>query len=121
MILAPHRRGLPHTVEGDGSVPAGWLRGETGKGRAIFYWGEVEPFTEFAGFMRDQLRALPNLRPEVHQALQIEKPQEVYWSVLEGGKLAVLNFTGQQVKLRLPGGKPLDVQPYGIAITTAWR
>jgi hypothetical protein len=71
--------------------------------------------------MRDQLRGLPNLRPEVHRALQMEKPQEMYWSVLEGGKLALLNFTDHEAQVRLPGGKTLDVQPYGILITTAWR
>ena len=121
VILAPHRRGLPRTVEGDQSLAAAWQRGETGKGRAIFYLGEVEPFTEYAAFMRDQLRSLPNLRPEVHRALQMEKPQEMYWSVLEGGKLALLNFTDHEAQVRLPGGKTLAVQPYGIMITTAWR
>jgi hypothetical protein len=51
----------------------------------------------------------------------MEKPQEVYWSVLEGGKLALLNFTDHEAQVRLPGGKTLSVQPYGILITTAWR
>jgi hypothetical protein len=69
----------------------------------------------------EQLRGLPQLRPEVHRALQIEKPQEVYWSVLEGGKLALLNFTDHEASVRFPGGNILHVQPYGILMTTSWR
>jgi hypothetical protein len=121
VILAPHKRGLPHTVEGNSSVAEGWQRGNTGKGRAIFFLGEVEPPNDYIDFIREQLRGLPQLRPEVHRALQIDKPQEVYWSVLEGGKLAILNFTDHEAQVRLPGGNTLQVEPYGILMTTAGR
>ncbi len=76
---------------------------------------------EYVEFMRQQLLGLKQLRPEIHRALQIEKPKQVYWSVLEGGKLAVLNFTDHQALVRLPGGKTLVVRPYGILMTTSWR
>jgi len=117
VICAAHPRGLPQTVERDGSVAQRWQRGEVGKGRAIFFAGDAEPPDEYVEFVRQQLLGLKQLRPEIHRALQIDKPRNVYWSVLEGGKLALLNFTDHQALVRLPGGKTLSMQPYGILMT----
>lgn len=121
VICSPDRRGLPHTVEGDQSIALSWQRGDTGKGRAIFFLGEAEPPNEYVEFVHDQLIGLKQLRPEIRRALRIEKPQGVYWSVLEGGKLAVLNFTGHAQTLRLPGGGILRLRPYGMAMTATWQ
>jgi hypothetical protein len=121
VICASRPRGLPQTVEGDSSLAQAWQRGETGKGHAIFYEGDAEPPDEYVDFMRQQLLGFKQLRPEIHRALQIEKPREVYWSVLDGGKLALLNFTDHEARIRLSGGKILVVQPYGILMTTSWQ
>jgi hypothetical protein len=71
--------------------------------------------------MRQQLLGLKQLRPEIHRALEIQKPNDVYWSVLEGGKLALLNFTDHEALVRLSGGKTLAVPPFGILMTPSWR
>jgi hypothetical protein len=121
VICAARPRGLPQTVEGDTSIAQAWQRGETGTGHAVFYTGDMEPADEYVEFVRKQLLGLKQLRPEVQRALQIEKPKNVYWSVLEGGKLALLNFTDHPALVRLPGGKTITVPPYGIVMTTSWR
>jgi hypothetical protein len=121
VILSVDRRGLPRTVEGDQSIAQAWQRGETGKGRALIFLGEAEPPNEYMEFVRDQLRGLTQLRPEVQRALRIEKPQEVYWSVLEGGKLALLNFTNHPALVRFPAGGTLRLQPYEIVMKSSWR
>jgi hypothetical protein len=92
-----------------------------GKGQAIFYNGDPEPPDDYVEFVHKQLLGLKQLRPEIRTALQIDKPRNVYWSVLEGGKLALLNFTDHEASIRLSGGKTLVVKPYGILMTTAWR
>ena len=76
---------------------------------------------EYIDFIRRQLLNSKQLRPEIHRALEMEKPTEVYWSVLEGGKLALLNFTEHEAQVRLPGGKTLSVPAYGIVMTTNWQ
>ena len=71
--------------------------------------------------MRQQLLGLKQLRPEIHRALEIQKADEVYWSVLEGGKLALLNFTSHDALVRLSGGKTLAVPSYGILLVPSWH
>lgn len=114
-IIYPMRpRGLPQTVEGDESVARSWQKGETGKGRVIFYQGDPDPPQYYAWFVQRQLRGMRQLQPEIQRALEIVKPRETYWSVLENGKLALLNFTGQEVQVRLESEKTLQMQPYSM-------
>jgi len=120
VICVTHPRGLPQTVEGDTSVAQAWQRGDTGKGHAIFFPGEAEPPDEYVEFMRQQLLGLKQLRPEIHRALEIEKPKNVYWSVLEGGKLALLNFSDHEARLHIPGGSTLLLRPYSIVMPPSW-
>jgi hypothetical protein len=121
VIWIAHPRGLPQTPAGDGSIAQRWQRGEVGKGRVIFFAGEADPPDEYVEFVRQQLLRLQQLRPAVHRALEIDKPRNVYWSVLEGGKLALLNFTDYETRVPLPGGSTVVVPPYGIVMTTSWR
>jgi hypothetical protein len=120
VICAARPRGLPQTVEGDSSLAQAWQRGETGKGHAVFYPGDAEPPDDYVDFMRQQLLGLKQLRPEIRRALQIEKPREVYWSVLEGGKLALLNFSGHEARVALSGGHVLLMRPYSIVMPPSW-
>ena len=121
LICATRPRGIPQTPEGDASIAQKWQRGDTGKGRAVFYEGDAEPPYEYIQFLHRQLLNTTQIRPEIRRALQMEKPQEVYWSVLEGGKLALLNFTDREARVQLPGGKTLNVPAYGIVMTTSWK
>ncbi len=117
VVIYPERpRGLLETVEGDQAVARRWQRGETGKGKVIFFAGDPVPGEYYARFVRDQLLRLDVLRPEIRQALALEKPEFVYWSVLEGGRLALLNFDDEEAALRLPSGRQRRLKPYSIAI-----
>ncbi len=120
IIWLSRPRGLPQTPEGDSSLAQSWQRGEVGKGRAIFFTGDPEPPEEYVEFVRKHLLELSNLRPEIHRALEIEKPREVYWSVLEGGKLALLNFSDNEAHVRLSGSRVLDMPPYSIKLESNW-
>lgn len=121
-VIYPLRpRGLLQTVSGDESISQSWERGDTGKGHVIFYPGDPEPPQYYAHFVRRQLLKMRQLRPAVHEALEIEKPWEVYWSILDNGRLALLNFTGSDAAVRLPGGKTYRLVPYSMAMETDWQ
>ena len=103
-------------MEGDTSVARRWQAGDTGKGRAFFYRGDAIPAEFYAEFIREQLLKMPRIRPQVRAALGMDKPAGVFWSVLENGKLALLNFSNRTALLRLDGGKALKIDPYEIAM-----
>jgi hypothetical protein len=114
-LIYPERpRGLLQTVEGDLSVSHRWQRGETGKGRVTLFPGDPEPGEPYARFVRDELRKLANLRPQVAAALRIEKPPGVYWSVLENGQLWLLNFSDDEALVSLDGRRRLRLAPYTV-------
>lgn len=120
VVIYPERpRGLLETVEGDLSVSRRWREGRTGKGRVIFFAGDPEPGEPYARFVRDRLRGLGQLRPEVRRALAIEKPHWVYWSVLENGLLALLNFGDDPATLRI-GARTLVLAPYTFRLEESW-
>ena len=103
------------TVEGDTSITRRWERGDTGKGRVTLYLGDFEPVERYLQFVRRQLLELGNLHPAVERALLMEKPETVYWSVLENGKLALLNYGDQWATVRY-AGRTLRLEPYGILL-----
>ena len=116
-VIYPERpRGLLETVEGDLAVSRRWQAGATGKGRVIFFRGDPEPGEPYARFVRDELRKLDHLRPQIRGALRMEKPHWVYWSVLENGALALLNFGDDEAVVRLDGGRTVRLEPYTIAL-----
>lgn len=121
VLIYPERpRGLPETVEGDNSIARRWRDGDTGRGRVIFFRGDPEPGEPYARFVRDQLRALDVLRPPVRRALAMEKPHWAYWSVLENGALALLNFGDDPATIRLPGGRTVELAPYTFRLEESW-
>lgn len=75
------------------------------------------------GFIASQLRRLPQLRPETRAALELRTSDGAFWSVLETGSLALLNFADEEVVVRLPGGGTVTLAPYAVAIVPAaqWR
>jgi len=120
IICAERPRGLPRTLD-DQSIAEAWQRGETGKGRVYFYKGDAEPPRYYLNYVRKQILRVKDLRPEVRQAIEMQKPRDVYWSVLEGGKLALLNFASGEARFRLPQGNTVAMEPYSIMITESWR
>jgi hypothetical protein len=109
-------RGAMQTVEGDTSIMQRWLAGDTGKGKAVFWRGDSIPAEFYVAFIRKQLLGMSQLHPRLQAALRMNRPAGVYWSVLESGKLALLNFSGDAATVRLADGKTVRIDPYEIAL-----
>lgn len=112
VVFSPRSRGNPITVEGDSTIANRWVAGDTGKGRVIVWRGEVIPARDFSEFMRDLLVKTPSVNPRIRAALQMQKPSTVYWSVLDNGKLALLNFSSRPAEVRLASGRTIRIAPY---------
>lgn len=108
------RDGLLGTVDGDRSIINKWRRGDTGTGRVLFYEGHPE-VAYYMQFLREQLPRLP-LSSRFHQALEMQRPSNVYWSVLTNGKLALLNFDDNPATARLSGGRTIHLKPYEVTL-----
>ena len=110
VIYSDRPRGLPATVEGDGSMAQRWQAGDTGRGRAICFAGDPVPGEHYARFVREEVARLGGLRPEYRRALRMRKPASVYWSVLENGFVALLNFSDEEAEV-----EGVVLKPYAIA------
>ncbi|MEN6604748.1 MAG: beta-galactosidase [Bryobacteraceae bacterium] len=109
-------RGWTSTVEGDESMMHRWAAGDTGKGKFIVYPGDAVPPEFYSAFVRDKVRTMPQVRASIRSALAMRKPADVYWSVLENGKLALLNFSDDAATVRLESGKTTRVGPYEMVL-----
>lgn len=118
VVFSPRPRGNPITVEGDQSISQRWLSGDTGKGRVLVWYGDLIPTLEYAGFVKDLLLKMPSIHPRIKDALRMDKPATVYWSVLDNGKLALLNFDGRTQAVRLASGQSVVMPPYEPRIIT---
>jgi hypothetical protein len=116
LVFAPHPRGNPSTVEGDSSIAQKWLAGDTGQGRVVLWRGDLIPSQSYAEFVRELLLKTPSLRPQIRAALQMEKSTSVFWSVLENGKLALLNFSSRPATAHLVNGKTIKIAPYEMSM-----
>ncbi|MCC6588490.1 MAG: beta-galactosidase [Bryobacterales bacterium] len=119
VIMPRQHRGYMQTVEGDGSITGRWIGGQTGKGKVIVYHGDAIPAEFYAEFVADELRKMPDLHPGIKDALRMTRTPGVYWSVLESGKIAMLNFSNHPGTIRLAGAKagaPVTIPPYEIAL-----
>ncbi len=112
LVFAPSPRGYPATVEGDTGLAEKWVKGDTGKGRVVLWRGDLIPSQSYAEFIRGLVLKTPGIRPEILAGLQMEKPASVFWSVLENGKLALLNFSDHPATVTLTSGKVLSIPPY---------
>lgn len=101
------------TVEGDGSTYQGWRKGGTGKGRVIFYDWHPD-LTDYCKFLAKELSNLPQVRKPIRDAIKMQKPETVFWSVLSTGKLALLNYGDNAADVRLTAGTVVHVEPYTI-------
>jgi len=116
IVIYPHNRRPLRTVEGDYSIYNKWLIGKTGSGSVIFYYGDWDPPHRYADFIREKLIGMQNLHPLTQQMLRIEKPNEVYVSVLKNGSFAILNYTDKIARVIIPGRKEIKMEPYSIEI-----
>ena len=116
LVFAPRPRGLPETVEGDSSIAQKWVAGDTGKGCVILWRGDLIPSGSYAEFVHDLLLKTPAIRSQTRDALRMQKPSTVFWSVLENQQLALLNFGDQPARVRLASGKTLRIPPYEMAM-----
>ncbi len=116
LVFAASPRGNPSTVEGDTSIAQKWLAGDTGKGRVVLWRGDLVPSRSYAEFVRGLLLKTPTIQPAIRAALEMEKPATVFWSVLENGRLALLNFSGRPATVRLAAGKIITIPPYEIVM-----
>lgn len=116
LIVAPGRRGHPASVEGDMAFSNRWLAGDTGKGRYLVWRGEPIPSASYAEFIQKNLLAMPALHPRIQSALRMQKPADVYWVVLENGKLAVLNTSGRSATVHLVDGTTIEIPACEMAI-----
>jgi hypothetical protein len=110
------REGGLATPEGDFTLWNKWKAGETGKGQVIFFDGHPEPVHYYMNFLRDRLPRLDVLSPAVRAALRMEKPVDLFWSVLANGKLALLNYGDEEAVVRTAQGKTIRMRPYTIAL-----
>jgi len=46
----------------------------------------------------------------------MEKPSTVFWSVLENGKVALLNFSDRPAAVRLADGRAITIAPHEMAM-----
>jgi len=117
-VLYPYWGRMPlGTVEDDFSVYNRWLAGDTGKGKVTFYYGDREPPHRYADFLRQELLRRSDLDPRTMRMLQVQKPSEVYVSVLQSGTLAVLNYNDNAVTITIPGNPlPVKLKGYDIAL-----
>jgi len=116
LVFSRQPRGLPATVEGDTSISEKWVSGDTGKGRVIIWRGDLIPSECYSEFVHELLLKTTSIRPQTRDALRMEKPANVYWSVLENGKLALLNFGSQKAAVRLASGKRIQIPPYEMSL-----
>ncbi|MBL8222160.1 MAG: hypothetical protein JNL62_23190, partial [Bryobacterales bacterium] len=112
VVFCPRARGNPVTVEGDATISNRWVNGDTGKGKVIVWRGEVIPGLEFAEGVKELLLKTPSIHPRIQAALKMQKPSTVYWSVLENGRLALLNFSPRTASVKLAGGKQISIPPF---------
>jgi len=115
-LLQQSREGLLHTPEGDSSLAQTWKDGRTGKGRVIFFTGYAEPPRHYISFVAETLRGLKNLHPAIQRGLRLQSSNEVYWTALPDGSLALLNYDDRPAAVRLDGTKTIRMEPYSIAI-----
>lgn len=116
IIIYPYNRRPLRTIEGDYSIYNKWLRGETGNGLVIFYYGDWDPPYRYPEFIREKLKGIQSLHPLTQQMLRTEKPNDVYVSVLKNGSFVILNYSDKVARVFIPSCREIKMEPYSIEI-----
>ncbi len=112
-VIYPRQpRGPLVSVEGDGSDFNSWEQ----SGRLIHFEGDPQPPDYYARFVREQVGKLPGIRESYRQAVRMKKPDLVYWSVLETGKVALLNFSDEPAMIEVRPGRRVALEPYSAGL-----
>ena len=82
----------------------------------VLWRGDLIPSRSYAEFVKGLLLETPSIRPAIRAALRMEKPTSVFWSVLENGQVALLNFSNHPATVRLTSGKSVTIPPYEMAM-----
>lgn len=116
IVIYPLRSATPlGTVTDDFSVYKRWLRGDTGQGKVIIFRGDFEPPQRYAHFIKNQLLKLRQvLHPLTIEMLRLRRPDEVYISVLKNGKMVILNFNDEPVRVEISDENFARIEPYSI-------
>jgi hypothetical protein len=80
----------------------------------IYYEGHSE-IANYMRFLSAELPKLP-LDARVRRALAMRRPENVYWSVLENGKLALFNFNDAGSLVHLAGNREIRLEPYQVKL-----
>ncbi len=120
IILYPKRQqereGPLGSPDGDTSIAQRWMRGQKDKGKVIFFDGYAEPYHYYIEFVRDTLRKMTVLSAPLRRALNARTSRDLFWTLMEDGSLALLNYSDTVGLVRFPEGKEVRVPPYHIQI-----
>jgi len=111
------REGPLQSVEGDSTVFRRWQKGETGKGRAMLFAGQTEPFSAFVEYVRRELPKVEGMSAAVREAVTMRKPDDTFWTVMEDGRVALLNYGDEAAVVTLSGGRTVTLVPYSFWVS----
>lgn len=114
VIYPSFPRGSVSDLSGSEAVFEAWSSGKTGKGSFHRFRGDMEPTELYGDFVREVLSETKVLPPVEQKLLAVERPDHTFFSVLESGKIAALNYDPESVTLELGGGRIVEVPGYGI-------
>lgn len=114
VIYPSFPRGGLSGLSGDDSIFDAWSDGKTGKGSFSRFRGDMEPNELYGDFVRKVLSEKQVLPPVEQKLLAVKRPEHTFFSVLESGKIAALNYDAEPVTLELGSGKTVEVPGYGI-------
>ncbi len=115
-IFPTYPRGDYTTPDGDASIFRAWERGDTGLGSMSRFMGDMEPITLYGDFVEQCLREVSRLNPWTRAVLDLEHPPQVFFSVLEDGRLVTLNYGEQPATIQADGALVDSLGPYAITI-----
>jgi hypothetical protein len=110
------REGGLQSIEGDKTAYQQWQKGDAGKGTVHLFAGHTEPFSVYVRFVKQELARCPVLSERTRRALAIRKPADTYWTLLEGGGIALLHYGDEPAAVTLSGGRVLTMRPYTIRL-----
>lgn len=116
VIYPSFPRGAVSDLSGSEAVFDGWSSGQTGKGHFYRFRGDMEPTELYGDFVRNVLIENPVLPPVEQKLLAVDRPDHTFFSLLESGKIAALNYDADAVTLETGNGKTVEVPGYGIEI-----
>jgi hypothetical protein len=92
------------------------VEGERFDGKMVMFPGDPQPPGQYCRFVRAEVLKRRDLTPEYRRGLELAKPEDVYWSALQSGDLALMNFTDDPATVRWPDGRTRRMAPYTIEL-----